>query len=105
MTADVEIDLGGLGFDRGAHLLVQRALAGLPPGGRVAVPGTDAALGVHLPAWCRSRGHRVEWPDPADRSRLVAIVVRGTADDDRWFGAERAGPPLPAALHSRPPPR
>ncbi|CCH18068.1 hypothetical protein [Micromonospora lupini] len=105
MTADVEIDLGGLGFDRGAHLLVQRALAGLPPGGRVAVSGTDAALGVHLPAWCRSRGHRVEWPDPAHRSRLVAVVVRGTADDDRWFGAERAGPPLPAALHSRPPPR
>ncbi|SIM61936.1 hypothetical protein [Micromonospora cremea] len=104
-AADAEIHLGGLGFDRGAHLLVQRALASLPPGGRLAVSGLDPALPVHLPAWCRSRGHRVEWPNPADRSELVAVVVRGTADDDRRFGAERAGPALPSALSSRPPPR
>ncbi|MEU8328915.1 ferritin-like domain-containing protein [Micromonospora sp. NPDC048839] len=104
-AADVEVHLGDLGFGRGAHLLVQRALAGLPPGGRVAVRGRDPALRVHLPVWCRGRGHRVEWPDPGDRSDLVAVVVRGSADDDRWFGAERAGPALPSALSGRPPAR
>ncbi|MFI6265881.1 ferritin-like domain-containing protein [Micromonospora sp. NPDC051006] len=104
-AADVDVQLGGLGFGRGAYLLVQRALARLPPGGRVAVSGRDPALRVHLPAWCRSRGHRVEWPDPADRTDLVAVIVRGSADDERWFGAERAGPALPPALSSRPPSR
>ncbi|MFG1869402.1 ferritin-like domain-containing protein [Micromonospora arborensis] len=104
-AADIEVHLGDLGFGRGAHLLVQRALAGLPSGGRLAVSGRDPALPVHLPAWCRGRGHRVEWPAVGDRSDLVAVIVRGTADDDRWFGAERAGPALPSALSSRPPAR
>lgn len=104
-AADAAIDLGDLGLGRGAHLLLQRALAGLRPGGRLAVLGREPALRVHLPAWCRGRGHRVEWPDTTGRGDLVAVVVRGTADDDRWFGAERAGSALPSALSSRPPPR
>jgi len=34
----------GLGLDRGAHLLIERALASLPPGGRLAVAGHAPAL-------------------------------------------------------------
>lgn len=96
----VTVDLEGLGFTDGAHLLVQRALAGLPPGGRVAVTGRDPALRVHLPAWARGKGHRVESAtDPA----CAGVVVRGDADDARWFNAERAGRARPVELRDRPP--
>ena len=70
----------------------------LPPGGRLAVSGRDPALRVHLPRLVPWPGPRVEWPDRGERSDLVAVVVRGAADDDRWSGAERAGPALPSAL-------
>lgn len=81
------VDLGDLGFDRGAHLLVDHALRGAPPGTRVAVVGRDPALDVHLTVWARGRGHRLERDGP------VAVVVKGTADADRWHDAERAGDP------------
>ena len=83
------IDLRHLGFDRGAHILVQRALAALPIGGRLAVAGTDAALKLHLTGWCRERGHVFEAPD-ADGT-VVATIVRGGFDEARWHDAERAG--------------
>ncbi|HEV7652655.1 MAG TPA: ferritin-like domain-containing protein [Actinophytocola sp.] len=101
-TPAVTVDLEGLGFADGAHLLVQRALAGLPPGGRVVVTGRDPALRVHLPAWARAEGHRVE--APADPGSCAGVVVRGGAVDARWFGAERAGPARPDGLRDRPPP-
>ena len=86
------VDLGDLGLDRGGHLLIQRALAGLPAGARLAVGGSDPALAVHLRAWCRHAGHGFADPN---------VVVRGTADDDRWSGAERAGSAaVPAARAS-----
>jgi hypothetical protein len=78
---DATVDLGDLGFDRGAHLLVDRARRGLPPGARVAVVGRDPALGVHLAAWARARGDRVE----------DGVLVVGTTDADRWHDAARAG--------------
>src|SRR2546430_2886785 len=37
------IDLDALGFDRGAGLLLERALAGLSPGSRLEVVGRDPA--------------------------------------------------------------
>jgi hypothetical protein len=91
------LDLGGLGFDRGAHILVGRALRALPPGGRLRVDGADPALGVHLRAWCRARGHGVAL-DPAGGYALV----RGRADEQRWAGAERAGGPAPGEIVRRP---
>jgi TusA-related sulfurtransferase len=103
VTATATLDLHGLGFLAGAHLLVRRALADLPPGGRLTVTGSDAALRVHLPAWCREHGHRVERPGPADPLALVGVVIRGSADDDRWAGAERAGPAGTEGLSRRPP--
>src|SRR4051794_19599054 len=75
------IDLDDLGFDRGAHLLVDRALAELPVGSSLEVRGRDPHLHLHLTAWARQRGHRVEG----------CHVVKGSAPDDRWRHAERAG--------------
>ncbi|MEU8346241.1 hypothetical protein SAMN05443665_102918 [Actinomadura meyerae] len=95
------VRLGGLGFDRGAHLLVQRALHDLPPGAELAVIGHDPALALHLESWCRSRGHRVRRPDDPD-GPVRAYVVRGRTDLDRWAGAERAGDPRPGGVRKEP---
>jgi TusA-related sulfurtransferase len=82
-------DLEDLGLDEGGHLLIRRALAALPPGGRLAVAGRHPALGVHLAAWCRERGHRLA----DDDDDATHMVVKGTADEQRWRGAARAGNP------------
>jgi hypothetical protein len=81
------LDLGALGFDRDAHLLIDHALAPLPPGARLVVSGTDRALRVHVGVWARTRGHRVEINTTDD----ALVVVRGSASDDRWHDASRAG--------------
>ncbi|WP_028924673.1 hypothetical protein [Pseudonocardia acaciae] len=92
------LDLEALAFTSGAHLLVDRALRGLPPGARLRVVGADPALGVHLRAWCRARGHGfAEHPDGG------YTLTRGRADLQRWAGAERAGRPDPDGLVRRPP--
>lgn len=92
------LDLGTLGFDHGAHLLVGRALRALPPAGTLRVAGTDPALGVHLRAWCRATGHAF-LDGPADGYE----VVPGPAEQQRWAGAERAGGTAPADIVRRPP--
>lgn len=79
MTSITIVDLGDLGLDEGAHLLVKRALAAEA---RVAVRGTAATLPVDLPAWARALGHSVE------RTPDGFVLGRGP---DRWHGAERAG--------------
>ena len=86
-VAVAEVDLGGLGIDRGGHLLVDRALRRLRPGEALVVRGSAPELVVHLRAWCRDRGHRFRSEGPA------LVVERGTADEDRWAGAGRAGGP------------
>ena len=49
------------------------------------VVGGDPALGVHLRAWCRTRGHEfAEHPDGG------WSVVRGRAELQRWAGADGA---------------
>lgn len=78
------VDLGRLGFDRGAHLLLDRATRALPTGGRVVVEGEDPALHIHLGVWARARGHRVVRP---------GVVEKGPAQRDRWHDAARAGDP------------
>ncbi len=89
-TSDVavEVELGALGLDRGGHLLVKRALACVPVGGRVVVRGEAPELAVHLAAWCRAEGHRFEQP-----SQGACAVIRGDAAGARWRNAERAGDP------------
>ncbi len=98
------LDLDDLGLDRGGHLLLKRALAGLAPGQRLAVRGRAPELSVHLGPWCRSQGHEVEWPVDKGCSGLRAWIVRGTAEDDRWRGAQRSGssdPGVPGAVADR----
>ena len=75
------LDLGPMSFERGAHLLVKRALRALPTGGKLRVVGEDPALPVHLRAWSRAQGHGLEGE----------VLVRGDAQEGRWRGAERAG--------------
>jgi hypothetical protein len=96
------IDIEELGFDRGAHLLIKRALAACAVGERLGIRGRDPALAVHLRAWCRAQGHELIWPEPlpamakttdSESSPLVAWVVRGNAAAGRWLGAEQAGLP------------
>ncbi|HVF14513.1 MAG TPA: sulfurtransferase TusA family protein, partial [Acidimicrobiales bacterium] len=110
MSPPPTIDLEGLGFEEGAHLLLKRGLATVPAGGRLEVRGRAPALAVHLRAWCRSHGHRVEWPDSGgvNPNGAIAVVVRGEAGDQRWSGAERAGAPdpsTPGAVVDHPSPR
>lgn len=86
---EAAVDLGPLGLERGASLLVKRALGPLAAGARLAVAGTDPALAVHLRGWCRAHGHRFE--EAAAGGGPVGVVVRGSAVDDRWHGSQRAG--------------
>lgn len=85
------VDLGDLGLDEGAHLLVKRALAA---SSEVTVRGRAATLAIDLPAWARAQGHAV--------TQVVGAFVL-TRGPDRWSGAERAGsiaaPERKAAAH------
>jgi hypothetical protein len=74
------IDLGDLGLDEGAHLLITRALARATA---IDVRGTAQTLGIDLPAWCRARGHALE------RAGDHFLIKRSAAD--RTVGGERAG--------------
>jgi hypothetical protein len=98
MSPPPTIDLEDLGFDRGAHLLLKRALDGLGAGERLEVRGRAPELAVHLRAWCRQAGHGFEpagpaWPERSGRpaSAAVAWVRKGPAADARLRGATRAG--------------
>ncbi|SEU34485.1 sulfurtransferase TusA family protein [Nonomuraea wenchangensis] len=102
-TARSLLDLGDLGFEQGAHLLVQRALETLPPGAELAVAGLDPALVVHLEAWCRGKGHRALRAEENDEG-VRATVTRGRTDLDRWARAERAGRPEPGGIVASPDP-
>ncbi|MFD9000339.1 ferritin-like domain-containing protein [Streptomyces sp. NPDC059582] len=96
------VDLGGLGFEQGAHLLLSRALRQAPPGGRVEVLGTDPALPTHLAAWCRHEGHELEVADPRE-TPVVARVRAGPLAKARLRGAERAGGPSATQIAGRAP--
>lgn len=86
------VDLAGLGFDSGAHLLVKHALAKVEVGGSVAVRGRAPGWQAQLSAWCRSQGHAME-TDAADPG--IVRVRRGSAQAGRWRDAMPTG-------HSRP---
>jgi hypothetical protein len=89
------IDLDELGFDSGAHILVQRALRALSPDAQLTVQGHDPALRLHLGAWCREHGHAVAFEDAASPGTTSAVITRGRVEAERWSGAERAGGPGP----------
>jgi hypothetical protein len=95
MSPPPAIDLEAVGLDGGGHLLLTRALAALPEGGRAEVRGTAPDLAVHVRAWCRQRGHGFEVAPASDTSPVVAVVTRRGAVDARRRGATRAGHPDP----------
>jgi hypothetical protein len=88
------IDLEGLGVDGAGQLLLQRALAGHPPGTRITVAGSHPQLRLHLRAWCRAHGHGL------DTNGAQAVVVKGSVEQARWTGAERAGSPALVSEHA-----
>lgn len=93
------IDIEALGFDRGAHLLVKRALSRIPPGATLRVLSCAPGFEAHLAAWCRAQGHRL-----AEASGMRADIVRGGYQAGRWQGAERCGkadPREPEAVAER----
>ena len=81
------LDLNNMSFERGAHLLVKRALRQLPVGSRLRVVGSDPSLSVHLLAWWRAKGHKLDGN----------VVVKGSAEEGRWRGSEQAGQVDPKA--------
>jgi hypothetical protein len=85
------VDLGGLGFEEGAHVLVKLALSTQPTGGSVAVRGTHPDLLGGLATWCRQQGHRRHALDRPTDDAVVAVVERGAFAGAHWVGAERAG--------------
>lgn len=87
------IDLGHLGLDEGAHLIVKHALERLEPGAAIDVCGTHSELRVHLRAWARARGHRYE---DRDTDGAVARIARGTAAGAARRNSEPAGHASPA---------
>ena len=94
------LDLGFLGFERGAHLLIRRALQAVDVGDRITVTGGAPALGVHLRAWARREGHGFT---AVPERTATWELARGPAETDRWAGAERAGGPGPDGIVSQPP--
>jgi hypothetical protein len=97
----VQVDLGGLGFEEGGHLLVKRALRAVTAGEAVAVRGGASDLALHLEVWCRAEGHEFRRGPEG-----VLLVFRGGAEAARWQGAEPAGhadPGRPGAVAERAP--
>src|SRR5262245_43035794 len=86
------IDIEQLSFEQGAHLLLKRALAQIPVGGRLGVKGRSPELPVHLRAWCRAQGHEVIWNEAEAQdtdSPLIAWIVRGSSSTGRWRDAQQ----------------
>ncbi|MEZ5401888.1 MAG: hypothetical protein R2729_19595 [Bryobacteraceae bacterium] len=93
------VDLGALGFEQGGSLLVKRALRTAEPGALVTVTGSSPDLAIHLRGWCRAEGHRFE------SNGSSAAIIKGTADAERWTGADRAGGAAVDGVVSSPPQR
>ncbi len=97
-----EVNLGGLGFEEGAHLLVKRALSQAAAGDEIAVRGEAPDLDIYLQAWARAEGHGFR------RGSSGIYLKRGTADSGRRHGAERAGlanPRMAGSVVEKPPQR
>jgi len=97
------VDLGHLGLDEGAHIILEHAIEQLEAGASIDVCGTHPALRVHLRAWSRGRGHRYE---DVDEHGAVARLTRGTATGAQLRNSEPAGqasPMVPGAVVEHPP--
>lgn len=79
------IDIKSLGLDRGAHLLIKRALDQVTVGSTLRVLANSPDWDMHLLAWCRSQGHAVTFTED------YALITRGPFQLGRWQGAQRNG--------------
>jgi hypothetical protein len=86
----MQVDLGSLAFADGGYLLVKRAMRGLAAGELIRVTGDAGDLAVHLRAWCREEGHRVEGL-PSEDAPVNVLICAGAAGTERWAGAAHAG--------------
>jgi hypothetical protein len=96
------IDLEALGFESGAALLIRRGLKGQPAGTKLALRGRAPDLRLHLGAWCRQRGHAVEFLEAESPGETRAVITCGSAEAQRWSGAQRAGGPAPGGIVDAP---
>ena len=98
----IEVDLGELRFDEGAHLLVKRAISGAGSEEGVLVRGADRDLELQLQVWARSVGHQTR----QNGDGAGVYLLPGMAHSARWQGAEQAGGAdrrIPGAVAERPP--
>src|SRR5215475_609370 len=102
----VDLDLGDLGFDEGAALLIRRALRSRIPGDQLVVVGSAPDLDLHIQSWCRAEGHDAKCEHSDGYTR--AVIVCGSAPATRWLDAQRAGLPnfaVVGAVSEHPPRR
>lgn len=90
------LDLGELGFDAGAHLLVKHALAGVAVGESIDVHGRAPGWQAQLAAWCQAQGHRTH----STPHGQVVQVHRGSAQVGRWRAAATTGRSDASAPHA-----
>jgi hypothetical protein len=90
------IDIKGLGFDAGAHVLIKEALCSLAVGQVLDVIGINTGGEVSLVAWCRTQGHSMQW----DTNQQRALITKGEVFVGRWQGAERTGHSDSSTLHA-----
>ena len=84
------VDLQGLGFDAGAHLLVKHALAAVAVGDAVLVQGSAPGWQAQLAAWCQAQGHGLQTP-AGWVAHTQLQVRRGQVQAGRWRGAMLTG--------------
>lgn len=84
------VDLGRLGFDAGAHLLVKHGLAAVAVGAAIRVSGQAPGWQAQLAAWCQAQGHALQTPTGWLRQPAL-LVRRGSAQAGRWRHAAVAG--------------
>ena len=84
------VDLGRLGFDAGAHLLVKHGLAAVAVGESIRVSGQTPGWQAQLAAWCQAQGHALQTP-PGWLRQPALLVLRGNAQAGRWRHAAVAG--------------
>ncbi|MBU6261026.1 MAG: ferritin-like domain-containing protein, partial [Burkholderiales bacterium] len=62
-AAPLALDLGPLGLDGGAQLLLNHGLRRRAPGQALRVLGAHPDLALHLSGWCRKRGLALDTAD------------------------------------------
>lgn len=93
------VDLGGLRFHEGAHLLIKRALREIAVGEAFEIVAFAPDADIDIGAWARAQGHAFR-PGPGAGN---VFLEKGAAAGGRWQGAERAGDA--GAVLEHPPPQ